>query len=872
MDSKTIFELRKEAKDLSGIEKLNKLNNALAIARNLYSEEPKDEWIQKAFAWVLIDLCKYFIADKNLNQAVVYFKELNTIDFYDEEDSIIENQKNFLRPMIDVNYSEIQKAEELSKNGKNKEALAILKNLISQNRLTELHHESYGWIIYRYIKAEESNLSSVEVRTFLKVYMNLKNERPSMLHSMILNFGLNYSKDHQDFNLYNFFKLWNPSNLRGEDKANQHFNGKDIPSLIARIFREFIDKDLEIEIDYLIENVRFNSWERGFSSSQKVLELLREPIFWTLFTLHKESKQSELWNAFNKYNQSFSKYEKSKWHSEILSLAERFMQENEEWRFLEFFKKWNPENLLEEDWKETKKDDKVYKPLAIKCLKKAFEIVKSQNKEFTESWLLPIYSKAVMLFPNDEWLLREKALLLIKNKEFEKAISIYRKLVLELGDKSYIWSEFSSCFINDNDLKIGMLSKAIQLEKNEDYLGDIHLELAKMFFDNGSIENCLIELNLYKLHREQKGWKISELYSEISNRVKNQSTSLKDNKAIYEKYIPFAEQFAFKEIEWIEAIMIDKWKNDEGKERVAFTNGKSIEFSFGIKRFGLLKQSSLGKVYKFKLHKQEIIKEVDSPIAWMGKTIITEHKYIPLIVEESEKPDWSIFDDIHAVIDYINIEKKMIHAISAENKEVFFPQDKIQLQIGDFITAKYFTKKVKDEARIELKNIKKIDKAIGVKYFPKIIAIIDGVNGEKNLFHFVGNTKVQGIIKFSETNIIPKEGKFLEICYASKLDKKHNQTIIKPIEIRETDELNPNLLKSVKGNLELKYKIGGRTFDYSDLGENELTNIKPDFGFVDDFYVPKSVLIDNNITTNCSISATAIFSGDKWKIVALNKI
>src|SRR5690606_1734952 len=102
MDSKTVFELRNEAKDLSGVEKLNKLNNALNISRQLYLEDSSDEWIQKAFAWVLIDLCKYYIADKKLNQAEVFFKELNIIDFQGYEDDIIENQKNFLRPKIDT--------------------------------------------------------------------------------------------------------------------------------------------------------------------------------------------------------------------------------------------------------------------------------------------------------------------------------------------------------------------------------------------------------------------------------------------------------------------------------------------------------------------------------------------------------------------------------------------------------------------------------------------------------------------------------------------------------------------------------------------------------------------------------------------------
>lgn len=40
----------KNRRNLSGIEKLNKLNSALSVARNLYSEEPYDEWIQKHLA------------------------------------------------------------------------------------------------------------------------------------------------------------------------------------------------------------------------------------------------------------------------------------------------------------------------------------------------------------------------------------------------------------------------------------------------------------------------------------------------------------------------------------------------------------------------------------------------------------------------------------------------------------------------------------------------------------------------------------------------------------------------------------------------------------------------------------------------------
>src|SRR5690606_4251332 len=277
------------------------------------------------------------------------------------------------------------------------------KKLISQNRLTQLHHESYGWIIYRLSKTEESNLTSVQVRTFLRDYINLENEKPSMLHSMILNFALNYSKIHSDFKLYNFLLLCNPVNLRDEDLQDGYKNEKKIPSLISRICRQFVNSNTEINIEEYLSKINL--------SKETVLDFFRETIFWNIFNAHKEHKFSDLWNLFEQYNAKYSKNGQSKWHSEILNLAERFMIENDEWRFLNFFKNWNPENLRNEDWKETKKDENTYKPLATKAIKKAFEILKTQKIEQNLSWLIQPYEKAIQLFPDDEWLLREKALL-----------------------------------------------------------------------------------------------------------------------------------------------------------------------------------------------------------------------------------------------------------------------------------------------------------------------------------------------------------------------------------------------------------------------------------------------------------------------------
>ena len=875
MDSNTVFALRKEAKNLEGISKLNKLTEAFNLAQRLFSTKPNDDWIQKAFAYTLIDLSKYYIDNKNINQAGIFFNQLLSIDFQ-EIDTIIENQKNFLRPKIDTNYSDVQKAEELSKNGNNKEALAIFKNLIFQNRLTELHHESYGWIIYRYIKAEESNLSSVDVRTFLRDYMNLKNERPSMLHSMILNFALNYSKTHNDFKFYNFFLLWNPANLRHEDLHNGYKDGKDIPSLILRICREFGNSNTEINIEEFLSKINLNK--------EIVLDFFREPIFWNILNAHKENKFSELWNLFEQYNNNYSKHGQSKWHSEILNLAERFMKENDKCRFLNFFKNWNPENLRnDDDWKETKKDEHTYKPLAIKAIKKAFEVLKTQPYEQDLSWLIKQYETAIKLFPKDEWLLREKALLHFKNNEFDLAIKIYKQLVLELADKHYVWQEFSDCIISNNSLKIGMLSKALSLENNEDFLGDIHLDLANLLIDENLLENALVEIEAYKKHREIKGWNLSLLYAELSKKVSSAKHSLNDNSELYKKFSPFAENFAYADFHWTEVVLIDKWKDEKGKDRLTFTDGKTIDFVIGKNRFEVLKQSEIGQILKFKLHKQEFKKEIESEFPWFGKTVVTEYKYIPLVTEKSEKKHWEILEDTFAIIDYINKEKDIIHAITTENKEVFFPQIKPELQIGDLVTAKIYTKKFKEDNRTELREIQKIDKSSVLSKFKTNIAIVDGVNEQKQLFHFIISSDLQGILKYTETNLRPNEGDFIKLTFATKTDKDRKLRV-KVLSIEQTEEVNPNLRKDITGLLEVKYK--NRNYPDYDLKEDaELTNspfdengkllIKnepiPDFAFIKDYYVPKFLLEKHNITGNCSVNATAIYTGDgeKWKVICI---
>ena len=843
-------------KEIYALRRNGELDEALKIAIPLCNQDPDDDNF-KALGWVLIDLCKISIANNNLNKAQNYYNTLSKLQF-DYEDEFVETLKkqiNYLRPRIDIYYSQIQQIEELSKTGQEKLALEKIRIMISNNQLSEVNHETYGWIVYRYMKSVEADANSVEIRTLLRDYMNLKNERPSMLHSMILNFALNYSKNHSDFKFYNFFVLWNSTNLRYDDLHDGYKDGKNIPSLISRICREFVNNNSIIDIENdLIAKVNINR--------ESLIDFFREPYFWLLFNAHRENRITELWSLFTQYNTQYSKYGKSKWHSEILKLADRFMKEADSWRFLIFFKDWNPAFFMDADWKEEKgKEGEIYKPLAIKALKKSFEVIKDNkvDAKIDYSWLIDTYTSAVSLFPSDEWLIREKALLHIKQKELDLATTIYKKLVLDLGNKYYVWQEFAECFDNDNELKIGMLSKAISLETNEDFLGEIHLKLAETLIAENYLENALLELTTFKNHRLQKGWRLPESFDTLYKKVSHIDLKIKDNKQLFPRYIQTAENFVYQDIEWIDVVLTDRWISDDKKERVNFTNGVDLDFTTGINKFPCLKRVQTGETFKVKFHKQEIQKEIDNPNSWPPKKIITEHKIIPLLIERTEKENWSILPLKYGYIEYVNKDKKTLHVITNDSNPIFYQFDQDVFMKGSYIVFRQYSKKIKDENRYFIEDIKNCENEIAINQFKSRIVVVNDINESKRLFHYVlGKKLLSGIAFFDDTDIRPAVGDFLKVYFCVKKDKEGKKKLV-TLKVEQTEEQNLDIRKTINGRLELKYK-----YDWNDNGDGE----NADFAFIGDYYVPKSVLSRFNITKDCNVTATAVYTGDgdKWKV------
>lgn len=472
-------------KEVTLLRKSGNLKEAYKMAIDDLKEDRNNPWAQMSLFWVLRDICQQLCNRNAIDKAKICLKEMSSLLPTMVDDSGAgERAYTNLYKRLQPNADAISKASELSKNDPSNAYVQVKNYIDSANDVDSALHEELGWIIYRYIKAKISNLTSLEIRTLLKDYMYLRNERPSMLHSQILNFALSFSKEHSDFSFYRFFMLWEPENLRYEDLNKGYYNGSEIPSLISRICRQIVNSGEDIDVEMLCEKINLPKTE--------TLDLLREPQFWEIMNLHKEGKMREMFEAFTVYNKRNAVYGASHWHSEVLKIAERHMNGQETWRFIYFFRDWRYENLMDADWKEeTDNNGNTYKPLAVKAAKKCYEYLKESHPRDAElvSWLDSLYNVLIERAKKDEWILRQRAIIYTWQQQYDLAINVYKSLLLEMSEKYYVWSELADCIQDSNELKIALLSKALLVEK-------VNKETALPNFNSGIV--VVDDINIQK--------------------------------------------------------------------------------------------------------------------------------------------------------------------------------------------------------------------------------------------------------------------------------------------------------------------------------------------------------------------------------------
>src|SRR5690606_8207484 len=144
-----------------------------------------------------------------------------------------------------------------------------------------------------------------------------------------------------------------------------------------------------------------------------------------------------------------------------------------------------------------------------------------------------------------------------------------------------------------------------------------------------------------------------------------------------------------------------------------------------------------------------------------------------------------VLKQTYAIVDYINVEKNILHILTKGNNEVFIKKEDEDLQRGDFVSAKFYYTKIKDEQRLFLVDMTKVSPEAALPKFNTYTAVVDDVNPTKNLFHFVINSKLQGIVYFDNVTTVPDLGDLLAVTVIHK--KSNNRLIVLLVETSQKE-------------------------------------------------------------------------------------
>ena len=150
---------------------------------------------------------------------------------------------------------DVAKAYRLGKEQKYDEAYQTLLPLFEAKEVPSYFEEPCGWTIYRYLKNNESKLSSREIRMALSYYLAFASCKPSNLHSCIMIQAANLEKKHEnDFRFIEFCLMWKLESLRDEDFVSEKVtteSGKSIEfqslaeNVATRLYKELKKRHTE---------------------------------------------------------------------------------------------------------------------------------------------------------------------------------------------------------------------------------------------------------------------------------------------------------------------------------------------------------------------------------------------------------------------------------------------------------------------------------------------------------------------------------------------------------------------------------------------------------------------------------------------------
>jgi hypothetical protein len=225
------------SKDVFAKRREGALDEAYQMALELVELPGADDWDRKALAWCCVDLIKRE-ATSGKPATDEYRAHLEKIDA--AEDEILRKQIQFALSLCTTSGAEMAKARSLSKSGKHLESAAIYRKLIVAGSTDADTHNALSWELYRLAKSlmDLPGDAAPRVKPLLQEYLRLRTERPSLIHSCMLQAASALAGDGK-LDMAVFSQMWGLQHFRHEDYERfKGQDGKDYPSLVEKVLQQ----------------------------------------------------------------------------------------------------------------------------------------------------------------------------------------------------------------------------------------------------------------------------------------------------------------------------------------------------------------------------------------------------------------------------------------------------------------------------------------------------------------------------------------------------------------------------------------------------------------------------------------------------------
>ena len=299
-------------------------------------------------------------------------------------------------------------------------------------------------------------------------------------------------------------------------------------------------------------------------------------------------------------------------HSLILGEAIKVEQNTPlQFRIRDFIRLWGLENLREEDWDQYRTDGGHTLPSTVEKLIGVYaKELKTDGVESSEDFS-QLVDKALAKYPKNQNMPYFKATVLIFQGKVQEALTYYKTLILQFPSKFYVWNQTVE-LIENIDLKIGLLCKALTCGAEDEFLGGVRLRLAFLLLQKGMRENAKYELERYRETYQAKGWNLKSEFWQIYNQVSSVE-KVPDNRKVYSDYAIKADEFIYSSLPTEVAVKVAETqgedRNHPGRKITTWilrTDSDTIKLRKPTK-FQLNRRTPNGAIFDIKLQGGRIV-------------------------------------------------------------------------------------------------------------------------------------------------------------------------------------------------------------------------------------------------------------------------